>query len=423
MPEIKHMPKTQSRWSEDQVRKFIETEDFRYQKLQLPYGLSTIGHDRSATADKIFPKDLTGKTVLDLGSSFGFFCFEAIKRGAARVVGFDVDPESIRKAHLAADCLGADVQFELRDIERQPLEETFDYVLCLNLLHHLKQPIAALDNMIDNTREKLVLEVASIGSHDRGKVGFSWLEQKIVSRLPIIVVSRAGARSKRQVQNFFVTETALENLLLYQRGQFAKVGFQRSDHKDRYIAIAEKRRIENLLVVSGPTSAGKKTLMRKLTSNDLPVLAQMMGTPDGSVWGTPINAAREPTAAEPASPYLLLHHDFLRPMLRGTMSHERDEALDLLKVADNVTFVTVWTPPEILARQVHDAEISKNHRTNKDHHRHVLKLYRDKPERVIREYERWFEFSRQWSDRHFVVAPHEGYLTTSIDEWTGKMRP
>src|SRR5688500_4813236 len=83
------------RWSEDQVRKLIETEDFRYQKIDLPYGLSTKGHDRSATARQIFPQDLTGKTVLDLGCSFGFFCFEAVKRGASRVVGFDVDPESI----------------------------------------------------------------------------------------------------------------------------------------------------------------------------------------------------------------------------------------------------------------------------------------------------------------------------------------
>ena len=35
-----------------------------------------------------------------------------------------------------ADCLGADVEFALRNIERDPLREMFDYVLCLNLLHY-----------------------------------------------------------------------------------------------------------------------------------------------------------------------------------------------------------------------------------------------------------------------------------------------
>ena len=74
------------RWSEEDIRKLIAREDFRYQKIELPYGMSTGGKDRSATAKAIFPDDLTGKTVLDVGCRYGYFCFEALKRGASRAV-------------------------------------------------------------------------------------------------------------------------------------------------------------------------------------------------------------------------------------------------------------------------------------------------------------------------------------------------
>ena len=90
--------------------------------------------------------------------------------------------------------MGADAELALRDIERDPLREKFDYVLCLNLLHHLKSPIAVLDNMIESTNENLVLEVASLGRHDRGKLKLSWWKQRVLSTLPVMYVSRNGTR-------------------------------------------------------------------------------------------------------------------------------------------------------------------------------------------------------------------------------------
>src|SRR5918996_3048888 len=108
------------KWSEEQIKKMLQENDFSYQNIELPYGLSTGGHDRSSTAKKIFPDDMTGKSVLDVGAKFGYFCFEALKRGAARVVGIDVDPGTVRKARMLADCLGVRVAFELLDIETDP---------------------------------------------------------------------------------------------------------------------------------------------------------------------------------------------------------------------------------------------------------------------------------------------------------------
>ncbi len=407
-----------SPWSKDEIEALLAREDFAYQDIQLPFGLSTGGHNRSATADRIFPADMTGKTVLDLGCSFGFFCFEALRRGAKRVVGYDVDPDSVRKARLLAECMGVDAEFELRDIERQPLDEKFDYVLCLNLLHHLKNPIGALDNMIASTNESLALEVASLGSHDRGKLKIGWLTQRVLAKLPIMYVSRNGTRGPRQVQKFFITQTALEHLLIYHRGVFARLNTQPSEHKGRYLTVAEKRRIGHLLVVSGPTSAGKKSLMRALAENRFPQLAERLGTPDGSVWGKPLNAQKIYQPVEPQLDRMVLHHDFMGPFMRSAMVHERDEANDVLETAERITFVTVWTPPEQLVTQISEAEIEPALAKGKKRRRHmaIRELYHD-PEKVLEHYERWFAFTASKSADHIVVAPHEGSRMMSVAQW------
>jgi 2-polyprenyl-3-methyl-5-hydroxy-6-metoxy-1,4-benzoquinol methylase len=225
-------------WSKDRVAAMLAADDFTYQRIELPHGLCTPGrHDRSATARRIFPDGMRGTSVLDVGCRLGYFCFEAIKRGAAPVVGIDVDPESVRKARLLADCLGCDVRFEARDVERAPISEPFDDVLCLNLLHHLANPIGTLERLAGIAQRRLVLEVAALRRADRSKAGVPRLLSRLLERLPVIVVSPAADAS---AQKFFVTAAALDNLLRHPRFGFAHVELLPSRHKGRYIAIAHK---------------------------------------------------------------------------------------------------------------------------------------------------------------------------------------
>ena len=182
-------------WSEERVREFLEHEDPCYHRIELPYGLATRGTDRRPFCDQILGADLTGKTVLDIGSKFGFFSFEALKRGAARVLGVDVDPRSVRKARTIADILGSKAEFRLLDIDREPIEEEFDVVLCLNVLHHLHNPIAALDTLVRAAREKLVIETATLGKHDRRKLDLSLPQAMLLNNAPVLFVG-GGKRGK-----------------------------------------------------------------------------------------------------------------------------------------------------------------------------------------------------------------------------------
>ncbi|HSJ96979.1 MAG TPA: methyltransferase domain-containing protein [Myxococcota bacterium] len=414
----------QTTWSEEQVRELLRREQFAYQKIELPYGLSTGGDDRSATARAIFPDDMTGKTVLDVGSKYGFFCFEALRRGAKRAVGVDVDSDSLRKSRLLADCLGANASFEFLDIESDPIEESFDYVLCLNVLHHLRNPIAALDRLIALTRERLVLEVAALGRHDRAKLGISPLARYFLNRAPILYVSRSATHGKRSSQNFFITAPAIDNLLRYQRGSFARVDSMPTGHKDRFISIAHKRRIGRLVVVTGPTSSGKSTMIEQLQNHQAPELAKRLGIEDGSTW-TALMSNRLHEPSEPRMEKVLYHYDFLRPYLRGARIHSRDEGLELLDLAEQVTFLTIWCPPEVLGDRLEKRSIvpKTGPRGFRGRKRHLVirDEYRD-PAKVRAHYRRWFDFTRTKRGDHIVVAPVDGLAFWTVDEWEEKTR-
>ena len=62
-----------------------------YHSIPLGDGIVTPGvDDSSLRLPKIhIPEDLSGKTVLDVGASDGFFSFEAERRGAERVLATD----------------------------------------------------------------------------------------------------------------------------------------------------------------------------------------------------------------------------------------------------------------------------------------------------------------------------------------------
>jgi 2-polyprenyl-3-methyl-5-hydroxy-6-metoxy-1,4-benzoquinol methylase len=394
-------------WSREQIESTLQLEKFDYQKVSLPHGLWTTGHDRSDTAKLIFTGDMTGRSVLDVGASLGYFSFEAEARGAFPVLGIDVHPESIRKARLLAEIKGSGVRFEADDIEDLPLNQPFDVVMCLNVLHHLHDPLGALNRLIDLTRERLILEVATFGSHDRKKVQLPALVCKLLGRFPIIFVTPTGTRGSREIQRFYMSEQAIINLLTKHRTVFGRVEVKRSPHKGRFVVIGHKRRIGHLLVVGGPTSAGKKTLMRKLVGNAFPELASRLGTPDASVWGKPLNANHLDEPSEPVRSHAILHYDILRPYFRSTRVFARDEAMDLLSCAEKVTFVTVLTPSSLLRKQIEAAELN---RKKDDRKIRIREMYED-AQAVRGIYDAWVVFARPHAHEHLLARarPDGGY--------------
>ncbi|MGY2048075.1 TIGR04290 family methyltransferase [Methylobacterium sp. JK268] len=92
------------------------------------------------------PADLTGASVLDIGCNGGFYAIEMKRRGAARVVGLDEDPDYLAQARFAAEALGAAIEFRQGSVyDVAALGERFDLVLFMGVLYHLRHPLLALD--------------------------------------------------------------------------------------------------------------------------------------------------------------------------------------------------------------------------------------------------------------------------------------
>lgn len=225
-------------YSKEQIEKILQEERFAYHRVNLPFGLHTRGRDRSHTRDLIFREPLAGKSVLDVGSALGYFCFEAEARGAARVVGVELDQERFRQACLLKDIIGSQAEFLQRDILKQPLEEQFDYVCLLNVIHHLDEPIRAIHRLAATAREWLIIEFPTFEDPKFRKTNRIRFPKRY-DRLPLIGVSSKSATSKKVDggQTFVFTPDAITRILRDHRPLFSEVKMLDSPVPGRKIAL------------------------------------------------------------------------------------------------------------------------------------------------------------------------------------------
>lgn len=137
-----------------------------YHTISLPGEVVTPGfYDTLTAATRVpLPGSLAGKRCLDIGTCDGFWAFELERRGAAEVVGIDLDDpderdwpglsrpgseeerRSSRAFALAAEALDSRVErLDLSIYELSPERVgSFDFVFLGNLLLHLRDPVGAL---------------------------------------------------------------------------------------------------------------------------------------------------------------------------------------------------------------------------------------------------------------------------------------
>jgi tRNA (mo5U34)-methyltransferase len=139
-----------------------------YHTIDLGGGIVTRGVDDTPVrlARLGLPDSLAGRTVLDIGAWDGFFSFEAERRGASRVVAADYyswhgggwgTKDAFRLARAARASKVEDQDIDVMDLSPERLG-TFDVVLFLGVLYHLRHPLLALERVASVTRDLLILE-------------------------------------------------------------------------------------------------------------------------------------------------------------------------------------------------------------------------------------------------------------------------
>lgn len=142
-----------------------------YHSINLGQGVITPGVDNSPKKLKRvqLPLSFHSKTVLDVGAWDGFFSFEAERRGAKRVLATDSviwnglhNTADKRGFELARRALGSrveDMHIDVLDLSPEQIG-TFDVVLFLGVLYHMRYPLLALEKVASVTKELLILETA-----------------------------------------------------------------------------------------------------------------------------------------------------------------------------------------------------------------------------------------------------------------------
>lgn len=108
------------------------------------------------------PERLDGKRVLDVGARDGFFSFVAEKRGA-EVLAIDSMAPHLTGFATASSLLGSSVEYRTMNVYNARPENvgTFDAILFLGVLYHLRDPMLALDRLWEVARPGATIWVES----------------------------------------------------------------------------------------------------------------------------------------------------------------------------------------------------------------------------------------------------------------------
>ena len=136
-----------------------------YHSIEIEPGLVTPGAHPLAELTQVLeylklPARLDGLSVLDIGAWDGFYSFEAERRGASRVVAYDVAPADYFGFSTASELLGSKVEYVQGSVYelRKEAVGTFDLVLFAGVFYHLRYPLLALDRIHAVCDGSMVLE-------------------------------------------------------------------------------------------------------------------------------------------------------------------------------------------------------------------------------------------------------------------------
>ena len=157
--------------NDEEVRKQVQQIRWHH-KIDLGNGIITPGTVNNLSKLKTLglPNDLTNKTVLDIGAWDGFYSFECEKRGASRVLAADsvvwkAKDWGTKKAgfDFAKKVLKSKVEEKLIDILEISPEKigTFDIVLFLGVLYHMRHPLLSLEKVASVTNEMAIIETVT----------------------------------------------------------------------------------------------------------------------------------------------------------------------------------------------------------------------------------------------------------------------
>ena len=182
---------------------------------------------------------------------------------------------------------------------------------------------------------------------------------------------------------------------------------------DRLVVV--KRHIGHLVLIAGPSAAGKSSLMQQLVAPGRPeaaersgrakaaaLLAEHLNITPGRHWVPVAYAKHLHEISTPNLDRLLLQYDFSRPARRHWAHDRPDPVLDVVESASRASAVTVWTPPHRLRQQAQQRDRKWTRLRRGSAKTPKANRYNDS-EAILRMYQNFFHAVRGRVDEHCVI--------------------
>lgn len=134
---------------------FLEKQKNYFDSYSANYEFAetTASHYEFATFANFIGSDLKGKRILDLGCGVGRFGIKLAELTSAEVIGLDVSNVAIQQANAHAQKKGvSNFHAICDDFKDVHYREHFDFVLCINMLHHTDEREKIAENVFNSLK-------------------------------------------------------------------------------------------------------------------------------------------------------------------------------------------------------------------------------------------------------------------------------
>ncbi len=178
LPEDAHIVEPPNPPSRDELVALVKSFSWWYQRIYLGRGVYTLdepAHHEGLwrwLATRVFPADLKGMSVLDIGCNAGYFSIQAKRCGAGRVVGIDPVEDYLRQAEACRRIWGLDIEYLAMDAHQiDRIQDPFDIVIFTGILYHLKNPLHVLEAIGRICQDAVVVE-SEVMAEQPGNVAY-----------------------------------------------------------------------------------------------------------------------------------------------------------------------------------------------------------------------------------------------------------
>ncbi len=216
--------------SAEELRREVERLAPFFHNVELPHGIRTFSEkharrdiERTRIDDLkayVWPQvqghfgSFEGLRVLDVACNAGGFSVEAVRSGAAQVVGIDIVDEYLEQANFIRDALRFEnLSFRKQRVETLDPQElgTYDLVFLFDVLYHFENPVLALRKVAELTRTMLVIETRLTNPPDHQNL--TWQMNYLPPSTPVNEDRSTSRWRTATMCQFTPTDAAVKSIL------------------------------------------------------------------------------------------------------------------------------------------------------------------------------------------------------------------